>query len=370
MVRILLGTGVTNKQGITQLNTDTSGNALTHSYTGTGAGELKLTARVYGVGFKDNGVTGDNNTDWYNSSDRLTVTTDTTGTLLTATDNNGYYICNLPDTSTNSIADTQEFTVPLVIEGDCVSISKTGTGTDAVTGLWLNDGVGETLYKMVTFDGAVTNGDHFKIVLDGSTGKLYVNGNTPTTTSLSLSGLMNLGLSVKAGSTLKYKNFKVYDMEHGLISQEYKVYDCKWLDKGDGTGNSNWNSSSAITPVSNGEYTTIASNNPSVFSARTFNTNCTVFEFDISVNVLVGLISLRQDTTSVTSLSKEYLGMTQTDTWYHIRIEVDGVQYRAIVDGNAKEWKTMTGSQTYNRFQFSIGQGTGVEIKYKNFMAW
>ena len=236
MSKILLGTGITNKQGVAKLDTNSSGTTVAHSYTGTGAGELKLTARTYGVGFEDEAVTGSASTDWYNSGDRLEVGTDENGTLLTATDYNGYYVCNLPDTSTNSIADTQEFTVPLIIEGDCVSISKTGTGDDGVTGLWLNDGTSEIVYKRVTFDGRVTAGDHFKIVLDGSTAKLYVNGNAPTSASLSLSGLTNVGLSVKAGSTLKYKNFKVYDMEHGLISTVYTVKDCKFKDIGTAIG--------------------------------------------------------------------------------------------------------------------------------------
>ena len=372
MVRILLGTGVTNKQGVAKLDTSTSNTALTHSYTGTGAGELKLTARTYGVGFEDEAVTGSASTDWYNSGDLLTVNTDENGTLLTATDYNGYYVCNLPDTSTNSIADTQEFTVPLIIEGDCVSISKTGTGSDAVTGLWLNDGVSEIVYKRVTFDGKVSAGDHFKIVLDGSTAKLYVNGNAPTSASLSLSGLMNVGLSVKAGSTLKYKNFKVYDMEHGLISTVYNVYDCKWLDKGYGTGNSTWRSSTTVTTESNGEYTTITPINASVFSTRAFNipTGATVFEFDYNINVGTTMMGLRQDNTSVTAITYEYLGSPSLDEWHHIRIETDGTQYRATIDGVAKGWKTMTGSQTYNRFQLSLNANTGLEIKYKNFMVW
>ena len=376
MARILLGTGVTNKQGITQLNTNTSGNALTHSYTGTGAGELKLTARVYGVGFKDNGVTGDNNTDWYNSSDRLTVTTDTTGTLLTATDNNGYYICNLPDTSTNSIADTQEFTVPLVIEGDCVSISKTGTGTDAVTGLWLNDGTTEIVYKMVTFDGAVTNGDHFKIVLDGSTGKLYVNGNTPTTTSLSLSGLMNLGLSVKAGSTLKYKNFRVYDMEHGLISQEYKVYDCKFKDMGTSTSYTAWTSDSNFTVSRSDVETTITPMDNTAYASRYLTISSYTVPFNIEFDFCMdftgnagsNVMSIRQGNSSKASVSPNALGLTSGE-YSHIKLTVTSTELQINVDGTDKTPITHDG--TFNRFYITQNANAlWQSIKYKNFIIY
>jgi hypothetical protein len=80
-------------------------------------------------------------------------------------------------------------------------------------------------------------------------------------------------------------------------------------------------------------------------------------------------MSLRKGTTTVASLSNEYLGIYNSlNEWHHIRIEWNETQYRAIVDDNIKEYRTF--SNTPNRFQFSINANTGLEIKYKNFVIY
>ncbi len=155
-----------------------------------------------------------------------------------------------------------------------------------------------------------------------------------------------------------------------LISEEYTMYDVKFKDMGTDTDYSNWNNSQT-TSISRSETdTTVQPNDFTVFGARTVNTNgATVIEFDAKVNVLTAWLSLRQNSASVTNLSQQYLGYS-VDEWHHYQIEVDGVQYRAIVDGSEKEWRTMTGSQTYNRFQMSFNQNTGLIIQYKNFLMY
>jgi hypothetical protein len=157
-----------------------------------------------------------------------------------------------------------------------------------------------------------------------------------------------------------------------LVSTSYDLYDVLFKDMGTSTDYSNWNPSSQIdsTIVRDSTGTTLTPLNPTILTARTVNTNgATVVEFDINVNVSTNLMSLRQGTSSVTNLSTQYLNLS-LDEWHHIKIEVDGVNYRAIVDGVAKEWKEMTGVQTYDRFQFSFNQDTGLVIKYKNFIMY
>lgn len=155
-----------------------------------------------------------------------------------------------------------------------------------------------------------------------------------------------------------------------LVSSPTDGYDVLFRDLGTTASYSNWNSSQT-TSISRSETdTTVQPNDFTVFSSRTVNTGgATVIEFDAKTNVLTGWMSLRQNSTSVTNLSQQYMDCS-VDEWHHYRIEVDGVQYRAIVDGSEREWRTMTGSQTYNRFQLSFNQNTGLIIQYKNFIMY
>ena len=102
MSRILLGTGITNREGVAKLDTSTSNTALTHSYTGTGAGELNITATtgvlesstltVWDYLFYDEGVTGAKNTNWTNYNNRATVEVTEEGTdIINTASSNAYY---------------------------------------------------------------------------------------------------------------------------------------------------------------------------------------------------------------------------------------------------------------------------------------
>ena len=122
MAYTLLGYGTTDSNGIATLDHDANGNPITHSYTGTGAGKINVVAsldneidisessilsEIYEITdclFYDDAVTGRVNSDWVNSINRLTITVDDEGTLLEApSDLNGYYISNLPNTSSGSV---------------------------------------------------------------------------------------------------------------------------------------------------------------------------------------------------------------------------------------------------------------------------
>jgi hypothetical protein len=157
-----------------------------------------------------------------------------------------------------------------------------------------------------------------------------------------------------------------------LVSTSYDLYDVLFKDMGTSTDYSNWNPSSQIdsTIVRDSNCTTLTPLDPTVFGARTVNTNgATVVEFDAKVNVLGNWISLRQGTQTSTSITWQYLGYT-VDEWTHYKIEADGINYRATVNDSVKEWRQMVNSQTYNRFQFSFNENTGLIIKYKNFIMY
>lgn len=177
-------------------------------------------------------------------------------------------------------------------------------------------------------------------------------------------------------STITYKptelgELKIYAQSGDLISEAYPIYSVIFKDMGTSTDYTDWKTSSTVDIARNTEYTTVSSKDSTVFSNRAVNlpngANC--IEFDVNTNVNTAFVSLRMDTTSVTNLSNEYLGITtELDQWHHIRIEWNETQYRAIVDDDIKDYRNL--SDTPNRFQFSINANTGLEIKYKNFIMY
>lgn len=160
--------------------------------------------------------------------------------------------------------------------------------------------------------------------------------------------------------------------ENGTFQSEtYKLIDGLWVDMGTSNNYSDWRTSPTIDIAKNTEYTTISPKDSTIFSSRAVDlatgTNC--IEFDVNINVHTAFLSLRQNNTSVTNLSNEYLGIDSSlNQWHHIRLEWNETQYRAIVDDNVKDYRTF--SNTPNRFQFSINANTGLDIKYKNFVMY
>lgn len=157
-----------------------------------------------------------------------------------------------------------------------------------------------------------------------------------------------------------------------LISEEYTMYDVKFKDMGTDTDYSNWTTSSTVDIIRSATETTLKPKDFTVFSSRSVATGtATTIEFDYNMNVDAVGFSLRQGTVSSTALTHQYLGTTgQTDMWHNLKIETDGTKYRAIIDGNVKEWRDMTGEQTFNRFYMAMTQNTGLVIKYKNFLMY
>lgn len=142
-------------------------------------------------------------------------------------------------------------------------------------------------------------------------------------------------------------------------------------DIGTSSDYTDWRNSTTVTKSRNNEYTTITPVDSTAFGSVAVDlvTNTNVIEFDTNFNVNTAFMSLRKGTTSVTSLSNEYLGIsTSLNEWHHIRIEWNETQYRAIVDGNIKNYRNL--SDTPNRWQFSINTNIGLNIKYKNFIMY
>jgi len=178
-------------------------------------------------------------------------------------------------------------------------------------------------------------------------------------------------------STITYKptelgELKIYAQSGELISEAYPIYSVIFKDMGTDTDYSNWNTSSTMDITRSATETTLQPLDSNVFSSRFVATGtATTIEFDYNMNIDAVGFSLREGTVSSTSFSTQYLGTTgQTDMWHNIKIETDGTKYRAIIDGNEKEWKDMVGEQTFNRFYVGINANSGLVIQYKNLIMY
>ena len=144
--------------------------------------------------FYDTGVQGTKNTDWENYSNRLSITVDSTGTLVSKGSSNGFYYADNGSTFTDYIA-----------EFDVVSCSAA---------LWYHSGQSSTSQNIINLATYFSSGGHCKIVSSDGVAKVYKDGtqvgNDITITATAPS---KIGFRVNTGTeerSIKYKNFKVY----------------------------------------------------------------------------------------------------------------------------------------------------------------
>ena len=148
--------------------------------------------------FYDLATLGNKNNNWENYSDRITITTDNTGTLLTGkASQNGYYFVN----ATNKFIFTD-----YTCEFDILA----GTGT--VRWYYQNsNGDNANLYNITS---NLTSADinHFKLVSSNGELKVYINDTLKTTLTQTVTGPYEVGFRIANGTdnTLKYRNFHIY----------------------------------------------------------------------------------------------------------------------------------------------------------------
>ena len=145
----------------------------------------------------DYAVTSNNNdADWNNSNNRLTVTVTDTGKTLTGTSNYGYYI-------TKNYAYTD-----YIVEFDVVDL------TDLVAWYVRTTTVDAQVVGNFTSMG-VRTGDSVKIKVQSNSMQLYVNGTLKTTIALTIaSAPMDFGFRITNQTTkyITYKNFRVHSI--------------------------------------------------------------------------------------------------------------------------------------------------------------
>lgn len=209
-----LGYGITNDNGIAKLEFDENGDPITHSYTGTGAGEIDIVASlddsthisdssmqsetfvINDCVFRDGGVIGDSNYTQFYGYANFNPQVISDGTLLTQSVASIYnYYAN-----TDSTSDLYDFTAPFCLEFDVVDFTGT-VGTQIA-----ESGQGGAIRTFAQL--GITDACHLKITVNGNQILYQVDDGTPitqnyTTTKARVSIIINNG-------TLTYKNFMIY----------------------------------------------------------------------------------------------------------------------------------------------------------------
>lgn len=210
MVKRYLGYGITNANGVAKLEYAPDGTALTHSYTGVGAGKIDVIAKSGDLESSIYELVDclfyNNKTEWYNASTRLTVTQNSDGstTLENTTVNNGYYLANQIGTSKSSYADVNEWELGACIEFDLVSTSDLGNIVQ------LND-YNNNIASTKTFTALeCTENNHIRIeVATNGSVSYYVDTGVPKSATAQ-TDTFAVGFRVNPNTSLTFKNFKIY----------------------------------------------------------------------------------------------------------------------------------------------------------------
>lgn len=196
MARRLIGSGKTDSNG-----------KVTVPFEGKGLGKLQIVAEcgsllsetyeLLDATFIDYGITGKKNDNWNNHNNRLTVQTDTEGTLLTGNESgNGFYFVN---GSNPVIFDDYscEFDIIGIPVGARVYHENTTSNENSFifnTG-WFNDGE-----------------NHVEISVQDGISTFKVNGTERGTRDLTVNGPYKVAFRLNTGTSnnLKFKNFIIY----------------------------------------------------------------------------------------------------------------------------------------------------------------
>ena len=208
---ILLGSGTTDSNGIAKLEKDAGGDPISHSYTGTGAGEIDVVASLdstidsgsvvsqpYTVTdclFLDCGISGGcKNTKWVNQSGYFNVSDPTSdGTTITKVSNGNY----APSTVANSTTWSDRLLInsEFVCEFDVSSVAS-----QSIFRIYYNTNQNKQF--------ELTDG-HYKITVTSDTITYSKDNGSPVTlgSNLNITTFENVAF---VNATLTFKNFFIY----------------------------------------------------------------------------------------------------------------------------------------------------------------
>lgn len=207
-----LGYGTTNSNGLAMLDHDANGNPITDSYTGVGAGKIKIVAsldstindnsiisdeyELIDCIFRDGGTYYDSNYTQFYGYANFHPQVSTDGTLLTQSVASTYnYYANIDSTS-----DLYDFTAPFCLEFDVVNFTGT-VGTQIAES-------GQSGAIRLFSQLGITGACHLKITVNGSQILYQIDNGTPITQNYTVTKA-RVSIIINNG-TLTYKNFMIY----------------------------------------------------------------------------------------------------------------------------------------------------------------
>lgn len=314
--------------------------------------------------FRDGGVTGDTNSNWYKNSGTDNRTVTGTGTTLANTTSTRYDIFAYFGISDQIYV----FQPPYTVEFDIVDI----VGSNARF----------QIYDKVTkdtYNGNFTVG-HWKIVYDGTTIKPYYNGVEQTNYTRNMPNA-RIGFYIPQDCSITYKNFVIYETINGVTDGkgEFALYNvsvtddttftatygtetatclveyCDFVDYAvTNNKNNTWfnNTGGIITVDDSGTtFTSVPHGNgthwtcgycPSSTTSRNPFSYPIVVEFDILHWTDSGSIWIKSDLGNRTSFNRElnHIGS-------RARIEIGTTSTKIYIDGTLVSTKTYTQPSTY-----------------------
>ena len=215
---IYKGYGITDENGKAHLEYDSSGNPLTHSYTGTGAGEIDIVASLDDTITESSIIsntyklidakildpcTTETTGRWYNYQNILSLTYNDSGLTITKEESNNtqrYLYWNDTAISTTKVGGYNSITTPMQIEFDATAM----TGSIQLVFV---DNASPSNQRFIE----ITSTGHYQIVLDGETVTVYCD-NTQIGNSLALTGTntqFRLGFNA-ANESITLKDLLIY----------------------------------------------------------------------------------------------------------------------------------------------------------------
>ena len=210
----LIGYGTTNSSGVATLTNAPDGSTLSpNGYTGKGVGKIDIQAELHDDSsvvsqpytvidamFYDSGFTGTPNSDWWKSSNNITLTSGDDGLTATGSD---YIAPNKNGSSHSSMSDLVDWN-DFVCEFTVHSISNTSNTCN----LELRDANGN-INRVYLSQWSLTDGDVVRVEYSGNVAKFYKNGVQQGSNQTSCSGVVMVRFNLTS-NTLKFSNYKLY----------------------------------------------------------------------------------------------------------------------------------------------------------------
>lgn len=205
MAKRLIGTATTNNNGVATL-----------TYTGTGAGEVDLTACYYEEDtqrmieseiyetidgtFYDTGIRGtDKSNHWFLNRANVTINSDDTGTTISENNESSYSIAIPNLTSNPTLNGSYVFEAPFCVEYDLISF-----GEDCGVRLYDKSSVHSS-----SFSSLFTPNCHVKMEVTGSKVIYTVDGETSEYNYTPIAKCQ-CGFRVNHQQSVKFKNYVIY----------------------------------------------------------------------------------------------------------------------------------------------------------------